>query len=193
MNRKFWIRRALLAGAPALAMIVAAAEAGATTFDFTGSVVDYTVPASGVYDIAAHGAQGGGIITPGGLGAEAGGDVRLSAGTMLTVIVGGEGAFLNGPGGGGGGSFVFDLTDGAYLVAAGGGGGGGIGSNGGGGPGLTTTAGGAAIGSGGGFGGVGGSGGAGGVDGGGAAGVLGGGSSKQRFLAWPTDRGCARG
>ena len=141
MYRKFWINRVLLAGAPAVAMIVAAAEADAMTFDFTGSLVTWTVPTTGVYDVTAYGAAGGNKpFSPGGLGAEAGGDIVLSAGTMLTVIAGGEGqlAEIDG-GGGGGGSFVFDITDGAYLVAAGGGGGG-LFSNGG--AGLATIAGG---------------------------------------------------
>jgi len=74
MNRKFWINRMLLAGASALAMTVASAEAGATTFDFTGSLVTWTVPTNGVYVITAYGAQGGSNdVVAGGLGAEAGG------------------------------------------------------------------------------------------------------------------------
>src|ERR1700722_8612955 len=136
MNRKSWINRMLLAGASALAMTVASAEAGATTFDFTASLVSWTVPTNGVYVITAYGAQGGsGDLVAGGLGAEAGGYIPLSAGTMLAVIAGGQGAPEAG-----GGSFVFNITDGSYLVAAGGGG---IGfSLNVGGPGLVTTAGG---------------------------------------------------
>ncbi len=177
MCRKFWINRVLLAGAPAVAMIVA--EADAMTFDFTGSLVTWTVPTTGVYDITAYGAAGGNkpFFSPGGLGAEAGGDIVLSAGTMLTVIAGGEGqlAEIDG-GGGGGGSFVFDITDGAYLVAAGGGGGG-LFSNGG--PGLATIAGGKGDQTGGGSAGLEGLGGGAGLfeGGGGGAGVLGNGSS----------------
>ena len=75
-------------------------------------------PTNGVYVITAYGAQGGSNdFLAGGLGAEAGGYIPLSAGTMLAVIAGGEGA----PEAGGGGSFVFNITDGSYLVAAGGG------------------------------------------------------------------------
>jgi hypothetical protein len=174
MNRKSWINRMLLAGASALAMTVASAEAGATTFDFTASLVSWTVPTNGVYVITAYGAQGGsGDLVAGGLGAEAGGYIPLSAGTMLAVIAGGQGA----PEAGGGGSFVFNITDGSYLVAAGGGGGSGFSLNVGG-PGLVTTAGGDGVVTGitvvpGGVDGIGGTGG----EGGGGAGVLSGGST----------------
>jgi hypothetical protein len=159
MNRTSRIKGMLLAGALAMAMTVAAAEAGAETIDFTGSLVLYTVPTTGVYDIIAYGAQGGDAVTFfGGKGAEAGGDIVLSAGTVLAVLAGGEGSSTLGiAGGGGGGSFVFEITDGSYLVVAGGGGGAGgagIGL-----PGLTTTAGGAGGGEDGGSGGTGGSGG----------------------------------
>ena len=75
----------LLAGASALAMTVASAEAGATTFDFTASLVSWTVPTNGVYVITAYGAQGGSNLGAGGLGAEAGGYIPLSAGTLLAV------------------------------------------------------------------------------------------------------------
>jgi hypothetical protein len=172
MNRKSWINRMLLAGASALAMTVASAEAGATTFDFTASLVSWTVPTNGVYVITAYGAQGGsGDLVAGGLGAEAGGYIPLSAGTMLAVIAGGQGAPEAG-----GGSFVFNITDGSYLVAAGGGGGSGFSLNVGG-PGLVTTAGGDGVVTGitvvpGGVDGIGGTGGE-----GGGAGVLSGGST----------------
>jgi hypothetical protein len=181
MDRNFWTKRVLLTCAP-LAMTMDAAEASAMTFDFTGSLVTWTVPTTGVYDITAYGGAGGAkpFFSPGGLGAEAGGDIALSAGTVLVVIAGGEGqlAQIDG-GGGGGGSFVFDITDGAYLVAAGGGGGG-LFSNGG--PGLATVAGGKGDQAGGGSAGVGGLGGGAGSfeGGGGGAGVLGSGSSNTQ-------------
>ncbi len=69
---------------------------GSTTFSNTGSIVTYTVPATGIYDIVAYGAQGGPDTAsstgpvPGGQGAEIGGDVMLTAGQKLTVAVGGE-------------------------------------------------------------------------------------------------------
>ena len=56
MNSKLWIKRALLAGASALAMTVAA---DATTIGFTGSEVPFIAPVSGEYSITAWGAQGG--------------------------------------------------------------------------------------------------------------------------------------
>ena len=85
------MKRYLLAGTSALALLVGAAGAHATTFNFTGAVVDFTVPTTGTYDITAAGAQGGGTggARLGGLGALAGGDVVLAAGTMLDIAVGG--------------------------------------------------------------------------------------------------------
>jgi hypothetical protein len=110
---------ALLASVSVLALTIGAAKAD--TIDFIGAEISYTVPVSGLYDITAYGAQGGPAVSFGGLGAEAGGDIFLSAGTTLTVLAGGQGAFAAGNGGGGGGgSFVFEGA--ALLVAAGGGG-----------------------------------------------------------------------
>jgi len=94
-----------------------AAAAHATVFDYTGTVQTFDVTTTGLYDITAYGAQGGGA--DGGEGAEIGGDVHLTSGTVLTVIGGGGGG--NYSGGGGGSTWV---TDGAPpLVVAGGGGG----------------------------------------------------------------------
>jgi hypothetical protein len=104
-----------LAGVALTSVIVSAAGAGATTidFNFTGSIVSFTAPVTGVYDVDAFGAQGGvnaGIPGPSaGLGAEAGGQFSLTAGQMLSILVGGQGGNgspLDGGGGGGGGSFV---------------------------------------------------------------------------------------
>lgn len=88
-------------------------EIGAATFSYTGSVVSYVIPTTGVYDILAFGAQGGSGATSGdigGYGAEVGGDILLSAGTDLRIVVGGAGSTgdFDGlwGGGGGGGSFV---------------------------------------------------------------------------------------
>ena len=84
-----------------------------------------TVATTGVYDITAFGAQGGasGSAT-GGNGAEAGGDFMLTAGTQLTLFVGGMGASsgVGGGGGGGGGSFVVEDGTTPLLIAGGGGG-----------------------------------------------------------------------
>jgi hypothetical protein len=183
MIRKIWRKGALLAGASAIAMIVGAAEAGAVTFNFTGSETTFTVSETGVYDILVYGAQGGrgDLSGPGGLGAEAGGDILLSAGTRLTILAGGQGASgALGEGyaaGGGGGSFVFEGNGATTLVAAGGGGGSGFISPETGGNGQTTTAGQAGSGNGGagGTSGGGGGGGRGNGGGGGGAGVADGG------------------
>jgi hypothetical protein len=84
-------------------------------FDATGSIVDYTVPTSAVYDITAVGAQGGGGTgSSGGYGALVSGDIFLNAGTVLGIVVGGQGLTGNFDGiwggGGGGGSFVFETA-----------------------------------------------------------------------------------
>ena len=121
----------------------AASPVRAETFSTPGEY-SYVAPTTGVYDITAFGAQGGGggqgpLCSPangcspgvGGLGAEIGGSIHLTAGTTLTVIVGGQGAFgsgvadQGGGGGGGGGSFVF-LGAQPLVVAGGGGGAGGF-------------------------------------------------------------------
>ena len=73
-----------------LALTIGAAKAD--TIDFTGAEIYYTVPVSGLYDITAYGAQGGPAVSFGGSGAEAGGDIFLSAGTTLTVVAGGGGS-----------------------------------------------------------------------------------------------------
>jgi hypothetical protein len=122
-----------LLGAMAFLMIAASSPAArAVPFDFTytGSVITFTVPATGTYQILAFGAQGGSgtfcgatcFIGSGGRGAEIGGDFSLTAGENLQIAVGGAG--LQGTGGGGGGAFVVG-PDNTPLVIAGGGGGGG--------------------------------------------------------------------
>ena len=90
------------------------------TYTYTGKIVTFTAPATGVYDLVAYGAQGGGA--GGGLGAEIGGDLTLTAGETLQIAVGGVGAadtFAADAGAGGGGSFVVGPGN-APLVIAGG-------------------------------------------------------------------------
>jgi fibronectin-binding autotransporter adhesin len=89
-------------------------EINGTVIGFTGTIAEYVVPATGLYDILAEGAQGGasrtGFQNPGGLGAEVGGDIELTEGTELEIVVGGAGHIGNPAvlgGGGGGGSFVW--------------------------------------------------------------------------------------
>ncbi len=167
----------------ALVLAVSVAQAGTITFNYTGAVVNWTVPTSGTYYIAGAGAQGGpGADDPGGLGAWVGGDVYLTGGTQLGIAVGGMG-FSGGiivgvaGGGGGGGSFVWVVSTTSPLLAVGGGGGAGYCCGYPGGDGQITVAGQNGFGANGGAGGTGGSGGAAGFagydDGAGGAGWLG--------------------
>ncbi len=106
------------------------------SFSVTGMVQTETITVGGVYEITAFGAGGGsaggfgGAGEPGGAGAEAVGTFTLAAGTVLDIVVGGQGQDASGSGGGGGGgggSFVYTVAGGVDtpLVVAGGGGGGG--------------------------------------------------------------------
>lgn len=78
--------------------------AQSTTFNYTGSVQTYTVPA-GVYclDVDVRGAKGGG--TQGGNGARVQATLNVTPGQVLEIYVGGQGTCPNGPNGnvGGGG------------------------------------------------------------------------------------------
>ena len=108
-------------------------EVGDLTFNYTGSIQSWTVPADGTYQIAAYGAQGGNVDAnnQGGLGAAIRGEFEFTAGTQLQILVGQKGFDAANPqydgGGGGGGSFVATganyLTATPILVAGGGGGG----------------------------------------------------------------------
>ena len=172
-------KRLLLAGASAVAILVGAAQAEATSYSIPG-MYTFITPASGEYAIEAVGAVGGSSqeppeyggtsLIPGGPGAEAAGDVFLSAGEHLIIYVGGAGytaTFGNAGDGGGGGSFVFGPS--SLLAAAGGGGGAGsgfgyvVGNISPGGPGQAGQSGQAGYGGFGGAGGVGGNGGGGGT------------------------------
>ncbi|MGH7010221.1 MAG: hypothetical protein ACREEX_05230, partial [Caulobacteraceae bacterium] len=129
--------RALLAGAASLVggFTLAGGALGATTFTTPGFFT-YTVSKSGIFDITAWGGQGGGwggqgADIDGGWGAQIGGEVTLSAGETLLLVVGAAGV---GPGdygaSGGGGSFVAlgaTPASSTPLVVAGGGGGAGSG------------------------------------------------------------------
>jgi hypothetical protein len=123
-------------------------------FLFTGSIDSCTIGQTGTYSIDAFGAQGGadGQGQSGGLGAHAGGDIVLTAGEVLSILVGGAGGTGSGgdfSGGGGGGSFVVLDAGTAFLAVAGGGGGSGFTGNGNGGDnggaGLAGTSGGPGI------------------------------------------------
>jgi hypothetical protein len=85
----------------------------------TGNIYNYLVPTTGFYTILAAGAQGGsGFVGAlgtgnGGYGALVGGQIFLTAGTDLEIVVGQAGltgAFGQQWGGGGGGSFIWEVT-----------------------------------------------------------------------------------
>lgn len=97
------------------------------TFNYTGQIVSFTVPAGvTLVTIDASGAQGGSVSTTcaatGGLGAQMVGDFAVTPGEVLSVLVGQQGRSNNADAGGGGGSFVV-RTGNVLLIAAGGGGG----------------------------------------------------------------------
>jgi hypothetical protein len=154
------------------------------TNNYNGRIVSDTITTSGVYDITVYGAQGGAARGgAGGLGAAVSGDIFLQAGTVLEIVVGGEGANGKYAGGGGGGSFVIETYDGSNAVdtiLAVAGGGGGAGSHGAGGAGRSVASGGNGGGYGPGPGGVGPAPGKGGDDGGGGGGYTGGAGSRGR-------------
>jgi hypothetical protein len=91
-------------------LILGYGTANATAIDYSGGAVTWTAPSSGVYEILAYGANGGGSYGEGGgSGAEIGGSFLLTAGEALGITVGGvgeNGGYCCGAGGGGGGSFV---------------------------------------------------------------------------------------
>lgn len=108
----------------------------ATVFGFVGNQVDYTVPETGFYTIAAFGAPGGGAGGNGfgAGGGEIGGTIALSQGQVIHILVGGRGAagsmggfggdHNGGDGGSGGGGATYVALDTSipFLIAGGGGG-----------------------------------------------------------------------
>jgi hypothetical protein len=102
---------------------------GSQTFNYTGSIQTFTVPA-GVTSITinAKGAQGGAggsaVAGSGGLGANMTGTFTVSPGQTLKVLVGqmGGGGAASPGAGGGGGSFVTDNLNAPLIIAGGGGG-----------------------------------------------------------------------
>src|SRR4051794_38310898 len=110
------MKHLLIAGTIVLALATSRpvqVQAAPVVFDYTGSLVTFTVPTSGLYQILAFGAQGGDLFFPGGLGAEIGGDFSLIAGEILLVAVGGRGN----NGAGGGGSFVVGPGNVPLIIA----------------------------------------------------------------------------
>lgn len=96
-----------------------------TTFNYSGSIVSWTVPA-GVTSIhiIAKGAEGGhnnSSTTLSGLGATMSGDFAVTPGQVLNILVGQQPTATAGNGGGGG-TFVTDNSNNPLIVAGGGGG-----------------------------------------------------------------------
>lgn len=95
------------------------------TFNYSGSIVNWTVPAGvTLITIEAKGAEGGyntNSTTTAGRGAGMKGDFTVVPGSMLKILVGQQPTNSAGNGGGGG-SFVTDASNNPLIVAGGGGG-----------------------------------------------------------------------
>ncbi|XP_078365468.1 uncharacterized protein LOC144649759 [Oculina patagonica] len=83
----------------------------------------WTVPFTALYTLTVAGASGGDSLTSGGYGAIIGGEVRLTEGIKLHLLIGQKGLNGSSGAGGGGGTFVA-FSDNTLLAVAGGGGGG---------------------------------------------------------------------
>jgi hypothetical protein len=86
----------------------------------TGGIQEWTVPETGAYSLVVSGAGGGSSNNYGGRGRIIRGEVTLSAGTVLKIVVGQKGGITTSSGGGGG-SFVVDASGNRLIMAAGGG------------------------------------------------------------------------
>src|SRR3978361_2059423 len=101
------------------------------TVSYDPNVIQYeTIQTTGLYEITAVGASGGGITPVDGLGGPGGGasisaDFELTSGEVLKILVGGEGGngFTENDGGGGGGGTFITAVGVQLLEVAGGGGG----------------------------------------------------------------------
>lgn len=95
-----------------------------SNFTVVNGIQKWTVPASGTYRIRAIGSVGGGFSGGSyGYGASIQGDISLTQGEVLSIVVGQQGINLGGGygQGGGGGSFVVRGTNTPLIVAGGGG------------------------------------------------------------------------
>ncbi|MFZ0596234.1 MAG: HYR domain-containing protein [Flavobacterium sp.] len=111
---------------PTQAQVNAAYGAGVVTINTQG-IQEWKVPKTGKYSIQALGASGGNAPASnfiGGNGANISGEVDLTAGEIIKIVVGQQGQATsdNYGAGGGGGSFVTTFTNTAIVVAGGGGG-----------------------------------------------------------------------
>lgn len=112
-------------------------------FAYTGAVQEFVAPVTGTYKLEVWGAQGGGTtLASGGKGGYSYGNVELSAGQVIYIVVGGQGGYNGGGaaggtsgGNGGGATHIAKTTNrgilssyasntSEVLIVAGGGGGG---------------------------------------------------------------------
>lgn len=129
----------LLAASFALIACAGAADAATITFDYEEPTPSngfgrqsYSIGEAGIYRIEAYGARGGSGSAgrfSGGNGAYVGGNFSLSLGSVLNILIGGQGQSQSGLAAGGGGLSIVTLL-GTPLVIAGGGGGAGQGASG---------------------------------------------------------------
>lgn len=109
---------------------IGAAKTVSVDWAYSGAQQSYTVPYTGLYDLTAYGAQGGGHGTyAGGLGGQSYGRFWLRAGEVLTVNTGGQNGYNGGGAASAGGfscgrgmSSIASSTQGTLLIAGGGGG-----------------------------------------------------------------------
>jgi hypothetical protein len=89
----------------------------------TPGIQQFTIPSTGNYGFTVAGSAGGGNISATGCrGRVVQGEMFLTAGTVIKILVGQKGDLVNGSSGGGGGSFVSTLANVPIIVAGGGGG-----------------------------------------------------------------------
>jgi hypothetical protein len=123
MTKRFFVL-ALVAALTSLAGS-AKAQFSSTDFFFTGGFQSFLIPDTAVYNFAVTGAGGGsssGYL--GSYGATISGNINLTAGTLINIVVGGvgySGVGTNG-GGGGGGTFIYIDQSNPLMIAGGGGG-----------------------------------------------------------------------
>ena len=95
---------------------------GSVTISGQG-IQQFTIPVSGPYQITAAGSAAGGTIgNYGHRGRIVQGEIFLTAGTVLKILVGQKGITGSTSTGGGGGTYVSTITNSAIIVAGGGGG-----------------------------------------------------------------------
>jgi len=120
------IRLLTLALVAALTSLTGSAKAQFFTTDFvyTGGFQSFLIPDTATYNFAVTGAGGGSSFGYlGSYGATISGNINLTAGTLINIVIGGVGSSggSNG-GGGGGGTFIYIDQSNPLMIAGGGGG-----------------------------------------------------------------------